>query len=80
MDLPQVILEFLNRNANCDNNSQLNKDDNLFNVGALDSFSIIELSSKLEEEYKIKIPDADIDEVNFQTIGAIEKYIESQKG
>lgn len=80
MDLSKPILDFLNKNANSGSHSQLSKDDNLFNIEALDSFSIIELASKLEQEYDIKIPDADVDPINFQTIEAIESYITSRKG
>jgi acyl carrier protein len=80
MTLPKIILDFLNNNANRNSNSQLNKKDDLFNAGALDSFSIIELASKLEQAYDIKIPDTDIDPVNFQTIEAIESYIITRKG
>jgi acyl carrier protein len=80
MTLSKNILDFLNENAKRDINSPLSKEENLFNAEALDSFSIIDLASKLEQEYNIKIPDADIDAANFQTIDAIENYIRSRKG
>lgn len=79
MNLSKNILDFLNKNANSNSNSQLKKDDNLFATNALDSFLIIELASKLEQEYDIKIPDEDVDPINFQTIDAIENYITSRK-
>jgi acyl carrier protein len=79
MTLTKDILDFLNKNAKRGSDSQLGTDDNLFNAGALDSFSVIELHSKLEQEYDITIPDTDIDAKNFQTIDAIENYIKARK-
>lgn len=79
MTLPKSILDFLNNNASRTNDSQLNEDDNLFNEGALHSFLLIELITKLEQEYDIKISDVDVDEANFQTISKIESYIKARK-
>ncbi len=78
MTLSKGILDFLNNNANRPSDLPLNKDDNLFNEGALHSFLLIELVNKLEEEYDIKISDEDVDEANFQTISTIESYLESR--
>lgn len=79
MTLPKTIMDFLNKNASRNGVMQLREDDNLFNAGALDSFELIELITRLEQEYGVKIPDVDVDPANFQSIGAIERYIKTRK-
>ncbi len=49
----------------------------LFANGILDSFALASLISLLEQEFGIKIPDHDVDTLNFQSIEAIEHYVAS---
>ena len=79
MTLPKTILDFLNSNAKRIGVQALGEDDNLFTLGVIDSFALINLISILEQEYGIKIPDDDVEPINFQTINAIKRYI-TQKG
>lgn len=80
MTLPKVLLDFLNRKAKEAYVEQPKADDDFFKMGILDSFTLVDLIIVLEEECGIKVPDADVIAANFQSINAIERYIESQKG
>jgi acyl carrier protein len=80
MALPQGVMEFLNANAQREGAGQLGTRDDLFRAGVLDSFSLVDLVSLLEDQCGVKIPDADVNPGNFQTIEKIEQYVESRKG
>lgn len=80
MPLPKVVLDFLADHAKQVNVPQPMADDDLFELGVLDSFNVVDLVSVLEEECGIDIPDVDVDPTNFQSINAIEHYVEGQKG
>ena len=80
MALPQGVLDFLNDNAQREGVEHLNSTDDLFKTGVLDSFSLVDCVTILEEQCDIKVPDGDVNPGNFQTIEAIERYVETHKG
>lgn len=45
----------------------------------LDSVDILEVVVAVEQQYKVKINDADVGKKSFRTIGTIADYLESQK-
>jgi acyl carrier protein len=47
----------------------------LFESGLLDSFSLTDLVSGLEAEFKISVPDSDLNPRKFDTIERIEAYL-----
>ena len=56
------------------------KDDLLiFKEGILDSMGLVSLISFLEEEFSIKISDADMIEENFESINALTDFVENRK-
>lgn len=80
MALPQGVLDFLNENAQNNGAKQPVGGDDLFKMGALDSFALVDFLGVLETETGIKVPDSDVKAANFQTLEAIESYVESHKG
>ena len=50
-------------------------EDSLFESGLLDSFTLTDLVSGLEEEFSFKIPDADMNPRKFDSIARIEAYL-----
>jgi acyl carrier protein len=80
MALPQGVTDFLNRSAESAGAEQPKSGDDLFRLGILDSFALIDFVNVIEEQCGIKVPDADVNPANFQTIETIEKYVESRKG
>lgn len=79
MTLPKAVLDFLNEKATEAHATQLKADDDLFKIGVLDSFNLVDFISILEEECGISVPDVDVVPVNFQSINAIERYVESRE-
>jgi acyl carrier protein len=53
-------------------------DESLFNSGLLDSFSLPDMVSALEEAFAIRIPDSDLNPRQFETLARIEAYIGSR--
>ncbi len=53
-------------------------DESLFESGLLDSFSLPDLISGLEQEFNVKIPDSDLSPRRFDTIARIEAYLDSR--
>ena len=80
MALPQGVIDSLNENAERAGVEQPKSGDDLFKTGVLDSFALVDFVTLLEEQCNIKVPDADINPANFQTIEAIESYVAARKG
>jgi len=79
MALPQGVVDYLNENAQTNGVEQPKEGDDLFKLGVLDSFALVDFVTVLEEETGIKVPDGDVNPANFQTIEAIERYVASRQ-
>jgi acyl carrier protein len=77
MALPQAILDLLFENARNNGAKLPEKDDDLFESGVLDSFTLVDLVGIIEQNCGIKVPDGDVNPGNFQTINAIESYVQA---
>ena len=53
-------------------------DESLFDSGTLDSFTLPDLVTGLEEEFGVSIPDSDLVPERFDTITKIEAYLDSK--
>jgi acyl carrier protein len=53
-------------------------DESLFDSGTLDSFTLPDLVTGLEEEFGVSIPDSDLVPERFDTINKIEAYLDSK--
>jgi len=51
-------------------------EESLFESGVLDSFALPDMVSALEQEFKMKVPDADLNPRKFDSVARIENYIE----
>jgi acyl carrier protein len=79
MALPQGIIDYLNDNAQTNGAEQPKAGDDLFKMGVLDSFALVDFVTVLEGETGISVPDSDVNPANFQTIEAIERYVASRQ-
>ena len=77
MALPQPVLDVLVENARNNSAKLPERDDDLFESGVLDSFTLVDLVSSIEQNCGITVPDGDVLPGNFQTIAAIDNYIQS---
>jgi len=80
MGLPQGLIDYLNQTAQSEGIEQPKTSDDLFSTGVLDSFTLVDFITVLEEQCGIKVPDADVSPGNFQSIEKIENYVTSHKG
>jgi acyl carrier protein len=55
-------------------------DESLFGSGALDSFTLPDLVTGLEQEFKITIPDTDLVPERFDSVAKIEAYLDKRAG
>ena len=53
-------------------------DESLFDSGALDSFTLPDLVTGLEQEFNVTIPDSDLIPERFDTLNKIEAYLDSK--
>jgi acyl carrier protein len=53
--------------------------ESLFDSGTLDSFTLPDLVTGLEEEFGVKIPDSDLVPERFDTVTKIEAYLDSRE-
>lgn len=79
MTLPSPVLDFLNDGAKSAGVAPPTANDDLFKLGVLDSFSLVDFVSVLEAECGIKVPDAEVNAGNFQSLDAISRYVEARK-
>ena len=52
-------------------------DENLFDSGFLNSFELADLVEALEQDFGVKVPDADVRPGKFMSVSKIESYIAS---
>jgi acyl carrier protein len=50
-------------------------EESLFESGLLDSFKLVDLVMTLEEAFKVKIPDADVNPRKFDSLARIDSYL-----
>ncbi len=50
-------------------------EESLFDSGYLDSFALPEMVCELEREFAIRVPDADLNPRQFETVARIESYV-----
>jgi acyl carrier protein len=79
MSLPQPAIDFLNDNATSNGAHQPGAADDLFELGGLDSFALVDFVMVLEQHCGIKVPDLDVNPANFRTIEAIECYVAARQ-
>jgi acyl carrier protein len=49
--------------------------ESLFDAGVVDSFALVDVIGGLEQEFGLKIPDADVTPRKFESIERIEAYL-----
>lgn len=50
-------------------------DESLFESGLLDSFMLVDLVAAIESEFKLKVPDADLNPRKFDSLARIDTYL-----
>ena len=76
MDTRPGIIKVLHAVAGDDVNPA--PDESLFSSGLLDSFSLPDFVSGLEQQFSISVPDSDLSARKFDTIEKVETYLEGK--
>ena len=74
--LTKNILDYLDQAAKEARTQLPDRNSSLFLAGVLDSFSLVDFVTVLENELGIKVDDSDLRPENFDTISKIEAFIE----
>jgi acyl carrier protein len=80
MALPQGVIDFLQDAAQREGTALPGPDEDLFVKGVLDSFTLVDFVTVLEEQCGLKVPDSDVNPGNFKSVSAIERYVETHNG
>jgi acyl carrier protein len=51
-------------------------EESLFESGLLDSFMLVDLVAAIEQKFKIKVPDADLNPRKFDSLARIDSYLD----
>lgn len=73
--LSESVLAYLNQAAREARVAMPERTASLFDAGLLDSFSLVEFVSLLEEEYGVRVSDAELKPSNFDTLAKIEAFV-----
>ncbi len=73
--LPESITTYLNQAAREARTEMPGQNDSLFDTGLLDSFSLVEFVTLLENEFGLRVTDAELRPETFDTLAKIEAYI-----
>ena len=80
MQPSERIREFVKTNLSVyDDDIVLGDDDNIFELGFVDSPFAIQLVCFIEEEFKIRIGDDDLDIDNFTSVNRIAEFVSRKK-
>ncbi len=79
MDIKQKLIDFLYDDSLKDEFKDLDPDDSLLELGIVDSVKMLDLIGFIEDTFGIEIDEEDLYPENFDSLNAIEEYIESKK-
>ncbi len=79
MDIKQKLIDFLYDDTLKEEFTDLDPDDSLLELGIVDSVKMLDLIGFIEDTFGIEIDEEDLYPENFDSLNAIEEYIESKK-
>ncbi len=78
MDIKQKLIDFLYDDSLKDEFNDLEPDDSLLELGIVDSVKMLDLIGFIEDTFNIKVDEEDLYPENFDSLNAIEEYIQSK--
>ena len=79
MELVEKIRSFIESHLTVfDENVSFSNEDNIFELGFVDSLFAMQLVGFVEEEFKIKVMDQDLDIFNFSSVNRIVSFIKTK--
>jgi acyl carrier protein len=80
MDRKTALSNYIKQEIMRNPKANLRDDEDLLSAGILDSLAILQLVAFIEEDFGIKVPDEDVVFENFQSINALNQYLDAQNG
>lgn len=81
MQPAEKIREYVKKNlAVYEDNVAFTDDDNIFELGFVDSPFAIQLICFIEEEFQIQLDDGDLDIENFTSVNRVVEFVNRKKG
>jgi acyl carrier protein len=77
--LPQAALNYLKQAAKEARTELPDRNSSLFRAGVLDSFSLVDFVTLLENECNVRIDDSELRPENFDTIAKVEAFLQRGK-
>ena len=78
-DYRSALTEFIRQEILHGRGVSLDEEQDLLSAGIIDSLGILRMVAFLEEQFGLKVPDEDVVFENFQSIGAMARYITGRK-
>lgn len=78
-DLMQQVIQTLGEYIKAQYNAELEKHENIFNAGIIDSIGFVNLIGFISEEFKIELAPEDLVEDNFYSLERIAEFIAEKK-
>ena len=78
--IEEMIVRFLAREIQSKGEDPVDRDENLFTSGVVDSVGIMRLIAHLESSLAVKIPPQDLVPQNFRTVQVMASYLEGLEG
>ena len=75
-DMQEKLAAIVRRISKSETTPEL--DESLFEAGYLDSFALADMVTEIEREFKIRIPDADLNPRRFESLARIGEYLSSR--
>jgi acyl carrier protein len=75
-DMQEKLAAIVRRISKSETTPEL--DESLFEAGYLDSFALADMVTEIEREFKIRIPDADLNPRRFESLTRIAEYLSSK--
>jgi len=79
LDVEEKIKRYVAEKLQTGSSERLEADDSLFEAGVLDSVGIFDLVTYLEGEFGVEIGDEQIVPENFESIGAITRFVHAAR-
>ncbi|HET7009349.1 MAG TPA: acyl carrier protein [Anaerolineales bacterium] len=80
MDTQKLLLEYITKELAIGRAKEVRPEDDLLAAGILDSLGLMQLVMFLEEKLGVKVPDEDVVIENFQSVDALQAYLERRNG
>jgi acyl carrier protein len=78
MDRKTMLMDYIKGEFLHGRQADLDENDDLLNSGILNSLAILQLVAHIEEQLGVEVPVEDVVYENFQSVAALNAYLESQ--